>query len=130
MSIVVQLIRFGVVGAANTIVGLIIIYGLMFFFDAGILISNIIGYLIGLIFGFTLNRVWTFNSSQELSTLFPKYIFLAMACYCLNISVVLTINFYFNSNRYLVQLMGIFVYSIAMFLGCRQFVFVRSQLKA
>ncbi|GAA5264585.1 hypothetical protein ACOSOMT5_P1010 [Acidiphilium sp. MT5] len=129
MKLFVQLIRFGVVGVANTLVGLIIIYGLMFFFDTGILISNLTGYIIGLIFGFTLHRVWTFNNSQELPTLFSKYTFVAIVCYCLNISAVLIINFYFNSNRYLDQLLGICVYSIAMFLGCRQFVFTGSQLE-
>jgi putative flippase GtrA len=118
-----QLLRFGLVGALNTLIGLSAIYGLMFIFNVSVIWANLLGYATGLIVSFILNRVWTFNSGQRLAAVLPKYILVAALCYTLNLGVVEFSTLHFSVNRYLAQLFGVGVYTITMFLSCRWFVF-------
>ncbi len=58
-------IRFILVGVINTLAGLSVIYAAMYFFDFGIKSANMIGYLVGLIISFTLNKKWTFKNRDR-----------------------------------------------------------------
>lgn len=123
MSLVRQSMRFGAVGIVNTAIGLTAIYTLMFFFGAGPALANVVGYAIGLAVSFALNRVWTFNSTQPVARVLPKYLLTAAACYLLNLGAVVTCTAYLSANPYLAQLVGVGLYTVCMFLGCRWFVF-------
>jgi putative flippase GtrA len=57
-----QLIKFALVGVMNTLISLGIIYLLMNLFHMDYRVSNVIGYLAGLINSFIWNRNWTFKS--------------------------------------------------------------------
>jgi putative flippase GtrA len=118
-----QLLRFGVVGMVNTAIGLVAIYGLMFFFGAGAAVANAVGYAIGLGVSFALNSMWTFNSSRRVAHLLPKYVLMAAACYLLNFAVVVVSTTDLSVNPYLAQLLGVSIYTVCMFAGCRWFVF-------
>lgn len=118
-----QSLRFGTVGLVNTAIGLAAIYAVMFFFQTGPAIANAAGYAIGLAVSFALNRVWTFNSSRPVAHVLPQYLLVAAIAYLLNLSVVLLGTHHFGVGPYLVQFFGIGVYTVAMFLGCRWFVF-------
>lgn len=124
MGLVRQSLRFGAVGLVNTTIGLTAIYALMFFFGAGPALANAIGYAIGLAVSFALNRVWTFNSTQSVGHVLPKYLMAAAACYLLNLGAVVTCTSYLSVNPYLAQLVGVGIYTVCMFFGCRWFVFV------
>jgi putative flippase GtrA len=122
-----QSFRFGVVGMVNTAIGLSAIYALMFIFNAGAILANMLGYAVGLGVSFVLNRVWTFNSTQRLAHVLPKYILTAGGCYLLNLGVVGLSTMHFSANPYLAQLFGVGIYTVCMFSGCRWFVFVPRQ---
>lgn len=122
-----QSLRFAVVGMINTSVGLAIIFALMFFMKIGPAVANALGYVIGLLISFALNRMWTFQSSRSLAEVLPKYVALAVACYFLNLGIVMGAVSKFNCNAYLAQLLGIFFYTVCMFLGCRWLVFAPRQ---
>jgi putative flippase GtrA len=111
----------------NTLIGLMAIYALMFIFGADAAFANVIGYAVGLVTSFTLNRMWTFNSTQPVSHVLPKYALTAILCYFLNLGVVLMSTIYFSANPYLAQLLGVFIYTVCMFVGCRLFVFMPPQ---
>lgn len=123
MKIFIQLFRFGAVGIVNTLFGLIIIYGLAYFFGIWPLIANLIGYSFGLLLSFFLNQKWTFNNSENFRNLFPRYMFFSVVCYIFNVITFLISSSFISTNQYLSQLLGVFVYSISMFLVCRVFVF-------
>lgn len=53
-------IRFCSVGVLNTLIGLAIIFGLMRFGGVQYVLANAIGYAIGMMLSFALNRSWTF----------------------------------------------------------------------
>ena len=122
-SLIRQSLRFGIVGLVNTAVGLMAIYGVIFFFSAGPAIANAIGYAIGLTVSFALNRFWTFGDTQSIAKVLPAYLLAAALSYLLNLSVVLLGTYQFGMGPYLVQVFGIGIYTVAMFLACRWFVF-------
>lgn len=95
----------------------------MFFFNAGAILANMLGYALGLGVSFVLNQAWTFNSSQRLTQVLPRYILTAGGCYLLNLGVVGVSALYFSANPYLAQIFGVGVYTVCMFFGCRWFVF-------
>jgi putative flippase GtrA len=123
-----QSLRFGAVGLVNTAIGLAAIYAVMFFFRTGPAIANAVGYAIGLAVSFSLNRVWTFSSKGPVAHVLPKYLLVAAICYLLNLGAVLTAISYFSANPYLAQLLGVGIYTVCMFFGCRWFVFAPRHL--
>lgn len=118
-----QLVRFGVVGLINTGIGLAMIYAAMYFFHAGAGLANAIGYAIGLVVSFTLNRLWTFADDRHATKVLPSYVLAAGLAYLCNLAVVLVGTRAFAVDPYLVQLAGVAVYTGSMFLLCRWFVF-------
>lgn len=122
-SLIGQLLRFGTVGLVNTAIGLMAIFAVIFFFNAGPAVANAIGYAIGLAVSFALNRVWTFGDSRSVAKVLPRYILVAVISYLLNLSIVLVGTYQFDLGPYLVQFFGIGAYTLVMFLGCRWFVF-------
>ena len=62
-SITKQALRFGAVGVLNTSLGLASIWLLMWL-GASAIASNAIGYGLGLIMSFSLNRNWSFESKK------------------------------------------------------------------
>ena len=125
IELIVQALRFGLVGLANTAIGLIAIYSAIFFFDAGPVAANAFGYALGMGVSFLLNRIWTFSDSQAISKVLPRYLFAAALAYSSNLAMVLTLPRFFNVGRYEVQLCGIVVYTFLMFFLCRLYVFKR-----
>lgn len=125
-----QSLRFGLVGMVNTAIGLAVIYSLMFFFGIGVAGANLVGYVIGLGVSFALNRLWTFNSTQQVSRVLPKYVLVAGACYLLNLGMVVVSTASRLIDPYLAQLLGIGVYTVCMFVACRWFVFAPSRYTA
>lgn len=122
-GLVRQSFRFAVVGVLNTTIGLAAIYSVMFFFQTGPAIANAIGYSVGLVVSFALNRVWTFNSSRPIGYVLPKYLLVAATCYFLNLGVVLVATSAHSVNPYLAQFFGVGMYTFCMFFGCRVLVF-------
>lgn len=118
-----QTLRFAAVGVVNTAIGLASIYALMFFFDAVPVLANAAGYAIGLSLGFALNRVWTFRSNRPVAHVLPKYFLLVALCYALNLAAVIAGTSHFAADPYLAQLLGVVIYTVCMFIGCRWFVF-------
>lgn len=120
-----QSLRFGAVGLVNTAIGLAAIYALMFFWDVSPSLANALGYAIGVIVSFALNRVWTFGSNRSIAQELPKYLLVVAISYLLNLGLVLTAISNVAVNPYLAQLLGVGVYTIFVFFGCRRFVFAR-----
>jgi putative flippase GtrA len=104
-------------------VGLSAIYAFQFFFNAGPIIANMLGYAIGIVFSFILNRNWTFGQGNSGYQDLPKFLLLAGVCYLFNIAVVFVGSYVFAFSPYLIQLAGVATYTALMFFGCRTFVF-------
>lgn len=118
-----ELLRFGAVGLANTVLGLVLIWGAM---AAGLspAPANLAGYAVGLVVSYVLNRRFTFAATTSLSASLPRWVGLALVGYMLNLGIVLFAIEMFTLNPYVSQVFGVVLYALFMFLGAKYFVFV------
>lgn len=117
-----SLIRYGLVGVANTLFGLMMIY-LAKIGGAGDVLANLFGYCCGLLLSFKLNTKWTFRYGGRLLPAFYKFSVVIAMAYLLNLGIVLTAIQFMTINSYIAQALGIVPYTIVSFLGLRYFVF-------
>ena len=111
-----QLIRFIIVGIFNTIIGLSIIY-ILIYFGFNNYISNIFGYLVGLSISFVLNKYYVFNAqknNQIVYKQFGKFILIFMIAYSVNI-IVLFIGLN-HMTSYLAQFIAMIAYTVINFI--------------
>lgn len=64
---VLQFIKFGFVGASNTLLSFAIYYVLVYF-NVNYIIANSLGYIISSVWGYILNKKWVFKESKEETT--------------------------------------------------------------
>lgn len=61
----IQLIKYGLIGLSNTFLTLIIIYVLVSLLSLNLYVSNVIGYIAGIINSFIWNKQWVFKSHNS-----------------------------------------------------------------
>ena len=120
-NILRQAFLFCLVGVANTIVGLSVIFALMWL-GLGDVLANMIGYAAGFCLGYLLNTRVTFNSQRSRSGA-TKYVLLMLICYCLNLAVMLFLRDAVGIDRHVAQIAGMITYTSVGFIGSRFFVF-------
>ncbi|MEI6336424.1 MAG: glycosyltransferase [Methylococcaceae bacterium] len=117
------LIRYLLVGVANTFVGLSTIYFAMYFLKLDIVYANAFGYSIGILLSFVLNKAWTFNSGDRIVSSLIRYLLVLAVAYAANLTTVLFANSNLDLNPYIAQAPGIIPYTVIGFLGSRYFAF-------
>ena len=120
------LIRYLLVGVANTLVGLGIIYFAMYFLRLEIIQANVLGYAVGILLSFVLNKTWTFGSNHHVVSSFLRFLLVVAVAYISNLVTVLVATSHFGLNPYIAQALGMLPYTTIGFLGSRFFAF-RSQ---
>lgn len=117
-----EIYRFSVVGILNTCATLAVIYALMLI-QLNAYIANLIGYSVGLVISFTLNRRWTFRSrtNSPLKTA-GRFLIAVLFSYLANI-VVVHLLLTMNVSPYLAQVAGMPVYTVCFFVLSKFFVF-------
>lgn len=102
------------VGAANTSATLIVIYALMAV-KTNLYIANFIGYAIGLLISFTLNRRWTFRSNNAADfALARRFLLAVFAAYCANLLLVF-LSVRFGLSPHIAQLAGMPAYTVCFY---------------
>lgn len=118
----VQIGRYAVSGLANTALGLGVIFALHGWAGLGVVPSNVVGYLLGWILSYGLNRNWTFAHRGDMRRSFPAFIALVLGAFLVNIALVSGLTS--AGLTFLVaQLAGAFCYSLIVFIGSRHVVF-------
>ena len=138
-----QAIKYGIVGVINTLLTAVTIWIMMkLVFQTGkmkyvpplvITISNITGYIVGLINSFIWNRKWTFQSKNNWQNEFIKFITAFLICYIPQLFFVNFLNTYTNilidfkplviGHAYTCQLLGIVFYTSMNFLINKYYTF-------
>lgn len=118
-----QLGRFLSVGMLNLVGGLLVIYACKWFFGAGDVTANAIGYGAGLISGFTLNSRWTFAYRGPQWPALIKFLLVAMVAYGMNLLTVLMLIEQLGMDSYLAQALGIPPYTLTTYLASKFIVF-------
>lgn len=108
-----QAIRYCAVGGLNTIVTAAVILFLTGS-GVGLYVSNLCGYIIGILFSFFLNIHFTFSSKPSFHRLI-KFIVCCVACYGINL-VVMNFVMLLNSDKYIIQISGMIFYTIFGFI--------------
>lgn len=119
-STFVQFITYNIVGIVNTIVGFSIIFSLMF---AGLspTLSNLIGYAIGAVLSYHLNKKYTFKSTTGSKVQAMKFFMVLFAAYILNF---ITLQWLLGLlNPYLAQFISASVYTLTSFVLAKFIVF-------
>lgn len=117
------LVRFLVIGVANTLVGLAAIYVAMYFMGMGDVAANAFGYAVGIMLGFMLNKSWTFKNGDGLLQSLARYVLVLVVAYSANLAAVLLASKNLQINSYLAQAVGILPYTVIGYLGSRYFAF-------
>jgi len=115
-------LKYLLVGIINTIVGYVIIFSLMFV-AVPPEISNIIGYIMGVIVCYTLNKVYTFQSKDHPKREFPKFVLSLLTSYGLNFLTLILCIHIFKVNPYISQIISGAVYTISGFVFLKYFAF-------
>lgn len=116
------LLKFLAVGVLNTLLSIVIIFALKYFYSFSDVIANFIGYVAGLICSFILNKKWTFNHTGQLTPTAIKFVLVFIVAYVANIFVVL-ILIQSGANSYFSHLLAMPIYTIILYLGSKFFVF-------
>jgi putative flippase GtrA len=121
------LLRYIIVGAANTVVGYAtILLGLKL--GAGDYISNAAGYALGMMMSYILHRRWTFEVAAAASfSEAGRFGAAAIAAYATNLSVIYVGRTAGYVDNPYVQATAMISYSITFFLMSRFFVFAEAK---
>jgi len=116
-------LRYLIVGVFNTIVGLGTIY--LCKWAAGIpdVPANAIGYSVGVIVSFSLNRRWTFAHTGPRLTAFLRFVMVLGLAYLANLATVLFCIDQIGINSYVAHALGVVPYTVVGFLGSKLYAF-------
>jgi len=118
-----QLIRYGLVGLANTAFGLSLIYIAMSVFGFAPVVANAAGFTAAFLFSYWLNRRWTFRSDAHLGRSLTGFAAVCALGYALNLAAVLTAINFAQVNPYIAQLFGVAIYAGFVFVASKLFIF-------
>lgn len=122
-ELLVESIRFALIGAANSAIGLAVIFAAMCQLDTAPIAANLLGYSAGWGVSFLLNRSWTFGSNCPIAGALARYLMVVLVSYLLNVGVVVWAMALQSVNPYFAQAIGMVIYTASAFAGCRWFVF-------
>jgi len=111
-----QLIKFGIVGVINTLITLTTIFVLSNYLNVYYIYSNCIGYLLGFINSFVMNKFWTFQSQGNIYKESLFFLLVFLVCYIIQLSVLYYLHGIRQYNENLSQLISMVVYTLANFL--------------
>lgn len=108
-------------GVLNTVVGFATIFGLTAW-GISPLLANASGYLVGLLFGFAVNRHYVFGPSGTPARDLRRYTVAFGACFLGNVAV-LELALLAGLAPFSAQFLAAASYTAAMYIACRVFVF-------
>ena len=120
-------VRFAAVGLLNTVLSLMIIFSLKWFFAVADVPANLVGYIFGVASSFVLNKRWTFSHQGPFAASLFRFLFVFACAYGVNLTVVLVLIRIVGVNAYLGHVLGMPVYTVVFYLGCRYFAFAEDR---
>lgn len=125
-----ELARFLIVGVANTLIGLTIIYAAKWLAQWGDVAANALGYGVGLVVSFALNSRWTFAYKGAHWPALARFALVALVAYGANLLTVMLAIHALGLNSYLAQALGMPSYTLTSYLLSRYFVFPTTSPRA
>lgn len=116
IGLLVQFVKFGLVGVSNTIITALVIWLLLKVLGVSDLPANISGYIAGLINSFIWNRRWTFESKSKVKDTVFKFILTFVISYLLQLGVLYVLLHYLPVDAYWCHLLAMVVYTLVNFI--------------
>jgi putative flippase GtrA len=123
----VEALRFAAVGVVNTLVGLAAIYACLAWLGMGDAAANFVGYCIGWLVSFVLNRRFTFRHRGSVGSSLLRFILVSAVAYAANLGMVLFTHRSMGINVYAAQLFGVVTYTLVGFFGSYYYAFARTR---
>jgi putative flippase GtrA len=120
-----SLVRFLLTGAANTLLGLGIIYALKLL-GLHDVPANLLGYALGIWISYTMHARWSFSYAGSVRAALPRYVLVTILAYLTNLAVVSIALYWWKLNGYVAQAFGVGPYALVSYLGSRLYVFRRA----
>ncbi len=124
-AVVVQLVRFGVVGATNTALTLAT-YAVLLGLGAPVALAGAAGWGVGAVNGYLLNRAWTFRGAARGAVPAARYVAVQLMGSALNAALVATAVGEEHLPRVAGELAVLPPLTILTFVLCRGWVFARA----
>lgn len=115
-------IRYGIIGVINTLIG----YGVLFYLTyIGVLaeLSNLFGYAVGFVVSYFLNKKYNFKSKNSHSRDLPKFFFSMAIAYVLNLFALMFSYRFFGIDVYVSQILASVVYTLSGYFLSKFWVF-------
>lgn len=124
MKIIKQAIKYGVVGVSNTLVTMLVIWVMMKLLGCREGLSNLVGYVAGLLNSFFWNKQWTFKeSTMGWGQGSIRFALAFVVCYVLQYGLVLFLNDRLAIDHYYNHLIGMVFYTLINFMANKFFTF-------
>lgn len=120
-----ELLRYAMVGVVNTGLGYAVIFGCMYLAGLGPIASNMIGYAVGLVVSYTLNRSFTFRSQGARKAEMIRFGVIFVLAYVANLGVLVVLVQGAGMHEGLAQVVAGVVYFGLSYLLNRYYVFRR-----
>ncbi|WP_407645038.1 GtrA family protein [Diaphorobacter caeni] len=99
----------------------------MYYLKWSPVLSNLTGYIFGLVLGYILNKNWTFKSKESSYSEMLRYAVVIVTSYIANVGLVYLSTTHLQLSPYLAQPLGMVTYTGLTFIGCKIFVFKSSK---
>lgn len=111
-----QAIKYGVVGASNTVITAVVIWIMMKLLGCSDVVSNVVGYVAGVLNSFVWNKQWTFQSSAGWMDSAIRFGIVFGICYLLQLALLMyVLNPYVPIDSYYNQLIAMLFYTVINF---------------
>jgi putative flippase GtrA len=117
------LLRFATVGVLNTLLGYAVIFLCMYVLGQGAVTSNVIGYAVGLLVSFVLNRIFTFRSTSAALPEALRFLAIFVLAYLANLGVLMILIGQLHVHEGLSQVLAGVVYFVLSFALSKYYVF-------
>lgn len=123
-------VRYLTVGVLNTCVGLGTIYFSLYALKLSDPQANVLGYCVGVLCSFVLNKLWTFSARGAAGGQFARFVLVTAIAYLVNLGTVMGLIDLGGVNHYLAQALGVLPYTLLGYFGSRYFAFRDNAVRA
>jgi putative flippase GtrA len=118
-----QLLRFATVGVVNTGLGYAVIFACMYLVGLGAVTSNVLGYAVGLVVSYLLNRSFTFRSAAAPLREIVRFVAIFLLAYLANLAVLILLIRHAGVHEGVAQVLAGVVYFGLSFVMNKYYVF-------
>jgi len=116
--------RYVITGLINSLATYITSIILFKVFNLFLVISNFLGYVVGIFVSFYLNRNFVFKSKEaKIKKQFYKFICACLVSYFINLIFLIIFSYIFQLNAYLSQILSMIIYSLSFYIFSNKYIF-------